>query len=255
MRLPTSEKLRLLCNRPLAILPGWAWSPHDDVERADLPVAELVAGVAVIPVRGVLSNGPSWWGCSYGGIRRAFLAALAADDVRAVVLDVDSPGGTVEGCFDLADLIYRARGTKPVHAILSESAYSAAYALASACDRIAVPRTGGTGSVGVIAMHADLSQMLGKAGVEVTVIRYGERKAEGNEFEPLSKGALTRMQADVDAMGELFVETVARNRGLKASAVRAQQAGTYLGAAGVTAGLADAVQAPDEAFGELLASL
>ena len=254
-----------LCNRPLALLPGWAWDPMDDEMGGVAPEgalsrdgrldAEVVDGVAVIPVRGVLFNGPACWGGTYGDIRRAFLAALDASDVQAIALLCDSPGGTVEGCFDLAELIYQARGTKPTHAILAESAYSAAYALASACDRILVPRTGGTGSVGVIAMHADLSGMLDAAGVKVTILRYGSRKAEGNPYEPLADGPLARMQADVDALGELFVDTVARNRGLKASAVRAQQAGTYLGAAGVEAGLADAVAAPDAAFRALLGTL
>lgn len=242
-----------LCNRPLALMPGWAWDPMDEDGRGiGLLQADVVDGVAIIPVRGVLFNGPSCWGGTYGDIRRAFLAALDANDVQAIALLCDSPGGTVEGCFDLAELIYQARGAKPTHAILAESAYSAAYALASACDRISVPRTGGTGSVGVIAMHADLSGMLDEAGIKVTIIRCGERKAEGVPFEPLSDAALGRMQADVDTLGELFVDTVARNRGLKASAVRAQQAGTFLGATGVEAGLADAVAAPDEAFRALL---
>lgn len=242
-----------LYNRPLALLPNWAWDPmHEDGSGFSDRAAELVDGVAIIPVQGVLFNGCSYWGSGYGDIRRAFLAALDASDVQAIALLCDSPGGTVEGCFDLAELIYQARGAKPTHAILAESAYSAAYALASACDRISVPRTGGTGSVGVIAMHADLSGMLDEAGVKVTIIRYGERKAEGGPYEPLSDAALARMQADVDTLGELFVDTVARNRGLKASAVRAQQAGTFLGAAGVEAGLADAVAAPDAAFRALL---
>jgi signal peptide peptidase SppA len=252
-----------LYNRPLALLPNWAWDFADDTaDGIARPAPEVIDGVAIIPVRGVLFNsgaaakrcsrGPSFWNATYGDIRRAFLAALDASDVQAIALLCDSPGGTVEGCFDLAELIYQARGAKPTHAILAESAYSAAYALASACDRISVPRTGGTGSVGVIAMHADLSGMLDEAGIKVTIIRYGERKAEGGPYEPLSDAALARMQADVDTLGELFVDTVARNRGLKASAVRAQQAGTFLGAAGVEAGLADAVAAPDAAFRALL---
>ncbi|TOL42864.1 serine peptidase, partial [Vibrio parahaemolyticus] len=70
-----------------------------------------------------------------------------------ICLDIDSPGGEVAGCFDLVDLIYELRGKKPIYAILSENAYSAAYAIASAADKIYVPRTGGVGSVGVIVIH------------------------------------------------------------------------------------------------------
>lgn len=233
----------------------------DDIgEPAQARAYEVVEGVAIIPVTGTLVQKlgtlrPYSGMTGYDGLRANLSMALADDAVRAVVLDIDSPGGEVAGCFDLADSIYKARGTKPIWSILTESAYSAAYALASACDRIVVPRTGGTGSVGVICMHVDMSKALGAAGVNVTLIHYGDRKADGADSKPLSDEALARYQSDVDAMGELFVKTVARNRGLSVKAVRATQATTFLGADGVEIGFADAVQAPDEAFRSLLAEL
>jgi signal peptide peptidase SppA len=228
--------------------------------RAEERPYEVVNGVALVPVTGTLVQKlgtlrPYSGMTGYDGIRLNLLAALDDPEVEAIALLIDSPGGEVAGCFDLADMVFRMRGEKPLWAILDESAYSAAYALASACDHITVPRTGGTGSVGVIGMHVDISQALGKAGLTVTVIRYGAFKAEGNEVEPLSKGALGRMQADIDTMGELFIETVARNRDLKASVVRGTQAGTFLGAAGVEIGFADAVRAPNAAMADLLRSL
>ena len=227
-----------------------------DVDRS----YEVVAGVAVIPIQGTLvhklGTAAPWCGMmGYDGIRANLLAALDDPKAKAIALDVDSPGGEVAGCFDLVDTLHRARGTKPVWAILSESAYSAAYAIASACDRVTVPRTGGAGSVGVVAMHADLSQSLAHDGVAVTFIQYGARKTDGNEYQPLSDPALQRFQAEIDRLGELFVATVARNRGLAANAVRDQQAATFHGSDAVSAGLADAVLAPDEAFGALLSAL
>ncbi|MDR3438959.1 S49 family peptidase [Telmatospirillum sp.] len=221
---------------------------------------EVVAGVAIIPVTGTLVQKlgtlrPYSGMTGYDGIRANISMALEDEAVRAIVLDIDSPGGEVAGCFDLVDAIYRARGEKPVWGILTESAYSAAYALASACDRIIVPRTGGTGSVGVICMHVDFSKALGEAGITVTLIHYGAHKADGNETQPLAKDALARFQADVDTMGELFVDTVARNRKLSAAKVRGTQATTFLGARGVEVGFADAVMAPDEAFRSLLTKL
>jgi signal peptide peptidase SppA len=233
----------------------------DDIgEPAQARAYEVVEGIAIIPVTGTLVQKlgtlrPYSGMTGYDGLRANLSMALADDAVRAVVLDIDSPGGEVAGCFDLADSIYKARGSKPIWSILTESAYSAAYALASACDRIVVPRTGGTGSVGVICMHVDMSKALGAAGVNVTLIHYGDRKADGADSKPLSDEALSRYQSDVDAMGELFVKTVARNRGLSVKTVRATQATTFLGAAGVEIGFADAVQAPDEAFRSLLAEL
>lgn len=221
---------------------------------------DLVGNIAVIPVHGTLVQKTGslrpWSGMTgYDGLRQAFLTALYDPKVAAIVLDVDSPGGEVSGCFDLVDTIYNARGEKPIWSILNESAYSAAYALASAADRVYVPRTGGTGSVGVICMHVDFSKALTSAGVEVTFITYGDRKADGHSEIALSAEALERFQSDIDTMGELFVETVARNRNIPASKVRATQAGTYLGADGVAVGLADVVAAPDAAFRALLSQL
>jgi signal peptide peptidase SppA len=221
---------------------------------------EIVAGIAVIPVQGTLvqklgTMRPYSGMTGYDGIRANLSMALEDKAVKAIVLDIDSPGGEVSGCFDLTDAIQRARGDKPMWSILTESAYSAAYAIASATDKIVVPRTGGTGSVGVICMHVDFSKALTAAGVAVTMIHYGDRKADGHSEIPLTKEALARFQADTDEMGELFVDTVARNRRLKASVVRGTQATTYLGANGVEIGFADAVMAPDEAFRSLLAEL
>lgn len=222
---------------------------------------DLVAGVAVIAIEGTLvqklgTMRPYSGMTGYDSIRAAFRNALNDDAVRAIVLDIDSPGGEVAGCFDLVDVIYSQRGTKPIWSILSENAYSAAYAIASAAEFVTVPRTGGTGSVGCIMLHADMSRAIDSAGVSVTLIKYGDRKADGSEFTPLSKEAFARAQRDINAMGELFVETVARNRGIKAAAVRATQAATFLGAENLDVGFADAVMAPeDQAFPALLNEL
>jgi signal peptide peptidase SppA len=221
---------------------------------------DIVHGVAMISIAGTLVHKASWMDSlcgmrGYDAIRRDFLTALGDPEVRAICLAIDSPGGEVSGCFDLVDLIYASRGDKPIWAILDDAAYSAAYAIASAADHITVPRTGGTGSVGVITMHVDVSKALDGAGVAVTIIHYGDRKADGNQFNPLSKEATERFQADVDSMGDLFVKTVARNRKLSTAKVRGTQATTYMGASGVDVGFADAEMAPDEAFRTLLAEL
>lgn len=219
-----------------------------------------VCGVAVIPVQGTLvqklGSLRPWSGMSgYDGIRQNLFMALDDPEVKAIVLDIDSPGGEVAGCFDLVDTIYGVRGNKPIWSILNESAYSAGYAIASAADRVVVPRTGGVGSIGVICAHVDLSKALTTAGVKVTFITYGDRKADGHSEIPLSEEALARFQADINTMGELFVETVARNRNISAATVRDTQAATFLGAEGVALGLADEVAAPDAAFRALIQSI
>ncbi|PLP96962.1 S49 family peptidase [Cupriavidus pauculus] len=229
-------------------------------EEPDYRHYDVVHGVAVIPISGTLVHKsgymrPTCGMTGYDGIRANLSMALEDQSVQAIMLDIDSGGGEVSGCFDLVDAIYGARGQKPIWSVLSESAYSAAYAIASAADKVVVPRTGGTGSVGVICAHVDFSKALAKDGIAVTMIHYGARKADGNEFNPLSEEALARYQADVDKMGELFVATVARNRKLSVAKVRGTEATTFLGVDGVEIGFADAVMAPDEAFRSLLAEL
>jgi signal peptide peptidase SppA len=200
-----------------------------------------------------------WWAWDaetvYSDISDQMTAALDDAEVRAIAMHINSPGGEVAGCFDLADQIYAMRGRKPIWAILDEYAYSAAYALASAADHITVPRTGGSGSIGVIALHVDITAALERFGIKVTTIQYGERKSDSYPTTPLSDAARARFQADIDAMGEMFVDLVARNRELGAGKVRSTEAGCFLGSAGVTQGLADEVLPPDEAFSSLLKSI
>lgn len=219
--------------------------------------AGVGGGIAVVPVQGVLTHDECcWWGMTgYGEIRAMVAEAVASADVRAIVLHIDSPGGTVAGCFDLVDALVALRGTKPIWAIVDEMAASAAYAIASAADRILVPRTGLVGSIGVVAMHTDVSAMLDQAGIKVTTVQYGARKTDSYPTTPLSDEARVRMQAEVDAMGELFVAIVATNRKLDPDRVRATEAATFLGPQGVELGLADQVASADDAFLSLLADL
>jgi signal peptide peptidase SppA len=218
--------------------------------QVDRRLYDVVDGVAVVPIQGILLHGDAcWWGeMSYSAITDCLVMALADPEVRAIALHVDSPGGEVAGCFDLADTIFAMRGLKPIVAIVDENAYSAAYALASAADQIFVPKTGGVGSIGVITMNVDVTKALEQFGMKVTTIQFGSHKSDSYPTTPLSDEARALMQTDIDALGEMFVSLVARNRGITPEAVRSTQAGTFLGEASVTAGLADAVMAADDAF-------
>lgn len=234
----------------------------DDVDSLDgAPVGyDVASGIAKIDVEGLLVNKLGtlrpWCGMTgYDGIRANLEMALADKQVEAIVFDVDSCGGEVAGCFDLADRIFEARAKKPIWAILTECAYSAAYALASSTSRVIVPRTGGTGSVGVIALHADCSGAYEKVGVAVNVIKYGAKKDDGAEFKPLSVGARQSIQADVDRMGAMFDALVSRNRGMASAKVKGFEAATFMGEEGVSVGLADAVMPWDKALQALEAAI
>jgi capsid assembly protease len=244
-------------NRQVAMEDDYGW---DEPGRADDTPYDVVAGVGIIPVQGTLvaklgTLRPYSGMTGYDGLRVNFLMAMNDPDVKAIVFDIDSPGGECAGMFDLCDLIYGARGEKPIQAILNEHAYSAAYAIACSADRIMVPRTGGTGSIGTIVLHTDLTKSLDQEGIKVTLIRYGARKMEGNPFEPLSDDARGRIQGDINLLGDMFVQLVSRNRGIPANAIRDLEAECFMGADGVSKGLADAVASPQEAFEALVASL
>jgi len=216
--------------------------------------------IAVIPIHGTLvrrtvgleaESGLT----SYAGLAAQLDAAVASAQVNAILLDIDSPGGESGGVFDLADRIRAAAAVKPVWAVANDMAFSAAYALASAANKVFVSRTGGVGSIGVIAMHVDQSAKDAKDGVRYTAVFAGERKNDLNPHEPISDEAHALLQAEVDRVYRLFVDTVARHRGLDAQAIEATEAGLFFGQDAVTAGLADAVGTFDDALSQLTESL
>ena len=239
------------------------------IDLVGLPSADLAAvsdrerqragyrvqdGTAIIGIYGPLLHRrmdmdfPSGGPMTYAEIKSALDTALNDDAVHSIVLDVDSPGGEVSGAFDLADYIYQARAAKPITAIANESAFSAGYLIASSAGRLVLPRTGAVGSVGVIATHAEFSRAEEAAGIKVTHIYAGDRKADFSSHQPLSDEAAGILQGMINDTYELFVDTVARNRGLKVQAVRDTQAGIFEGKKAVAIKLADEVAAADKAI-------
>ena len=216
--------------------------------------------IAVIPIHGTLvrrtvgleaESGLT----SYAGLAAQLDAALASPEVAAILLDIDSPGGESGGVFDLADRIRAASQIKPVWAVANDMAFSAAYALASAASKVFVSRTGGVGSIGVIAMHVDQSEKDVQDGVRYTAVFAGDRKNDLNPHEPISSEAHAFLKAEVNRIYGLFVETVARNRGIDPSTVRDTEAGLFFGQAAVAIGLADAIGTFDDALAQLLESV
>lgn len=210
-------------------------------------------GVAVIPIHGILINKMSWgssYATGYDYIRNLYNAAIGDPDVQAIVYDVNSPGGVGAGCGELAAEL-ATRG-KPSLAVVDSRAYSAAYWLASAADQIAVTPSGGTGSIGVVAMHVDYSAALEQEGIKVTFIHAGAEKVDGNPYEALSKRAQATIQRDVDHLYGLFVDGVASHRDLGADDVRATDARTYLPDEAKELGLTDSVATPAAALAQFL---
>lgn len=215
---------------------------------ADKPFA-FANGTAIIPIHGSLINrfGGYYFGyiTGYNFIRRQAAMAAMDEDVERIIFDVNSNGGQASGCFELSEEL--AKIEKPTMAVVDANCYSAAYALSSAMDQIAVTPSGGAGSIGVITMHVDVSKALEDFGVKITLITAGDHKADGNPFEALSDEVKADIQADIDQCYGQFVSLVAANRGLDEKAVRDTQARCYSAQDALAAGLIDLVATPAQA--------
>jgi len=212
-------------------------------------------GVAVLEVDGTLVNkngsvGPYCGMTGYDGLRTQVLAAIKDSGIRGIALYVESPGGEVAGCFDLANFVREASAIKPVWAICDGMSASAAYALSSACRRITSSASGLVGSIGVIVAHADFSRMLEKEGIDVTLIHAGAHKADGNPFHPLPAAVRKDIQAEIDSVWDQFAAVVAAGRRMTPASVKKLEARCFLADEARRAGLVDAVMAPDEALAE-----
>ena len=236
-------------------LPARASLFGDDLARRQArnggPPYALVDGIAVIEIAGTLVHRGAWIGqssglTSYEGITAQLEAALADPGVRGIALDIDSFGGEVAGAFDLADRIRAARAVKPVQAFVADHALSAGYALASQADRIVLSRTGAVGSIGVVAIHSDMSGALDQKGIAVTLIHAGARKVDANPYQPLPEAIRERIAGELEELRQLFAETVAEGRGRRLDTLQAlaTEAAVFRGEAAVFAGLADEVADP-----------
>ncbi len=234
------------------------WFDEDDWRATYRPYV-VRDGILQIPVKGVLLHNYPWqigsWVTGYTYIRKAVERGLGDANVKGIALIIDSPGGEVAGNFDLVDWMFEKRGTKPVRAYAMESAYSAAYSIASVADSITVSRTGGVGSIGVVTAHIDVSKLYEDIGYKITFIHFGKHKVDGNPYEPLAEDVKKRIQARIDELGQVFVSTVARNRGMDEQAVRDTEALTFTASQATSNGLADHIGTLDDSVAAFAAEL
>lgn len=212
-------------------------------------------GVAVIPLQGIITPKPSLLSMLFGGggglsgFTRQLNAAVADPDVSHILLNVDSPGGSVEMVPETAAAIRTAGQAKPIVAQANTQMASAAYWLASQAHEISVTPSGSVGSVGVYKLHQDLSGAHEMRGIKPTLISAGNHKVDGNPFEPISSDALDRAQQDVGDYYGMFVNDVARGRGVDNPGTGGEAFGggnVDIGKRAVKTGLADKVSTMDE---------
>ena len=261
----TDMLARRLAARPLALAPRalealLGETPAPQVAGPGWQMTE--GGIGHLPVLGPLVQRGDWltglFGItSYDEIAAAAEDAFAEPGTRAVLMEIDSPGGEVAGLFDLIDRLaaLKAETGKPFWAISREQALSASYAIAAVADRLLVTQTGEVGSVGVIAVHVDQSAQDQKNGQKYTLIHAGAKKVDGNLHLPLTQDARADIQADVDDLYARLVARVARARGMNPETIAATEAAIYRGQHAVAAGLADGIATLESMHAQLLAAL
>ena len=196
-----------------AILESYAHQLIGPEARVPQKAPALAAGQ--IGVFGVLGQSDSWADTDYSAVRATVRRALADPSVKTIDLVVDSPGGSVLGLPETADVIHKANRIKPVRAFVTGIAASAAYWLASQASTITLTPSGEVGSVGVLDLHADITKALDTSGVKITAVTAGEHKVERAPFTPLSDDAKAHMQEGVNAWYGDFLSAIRRGRGVR----------------------------------------
>jgi len=263
-------KILDILNSPWAILPERLneiqeiYFTHLRGEKIDLKLIEAQTGkelkreeqgyekhgmVAVIPIDGIIAKKMNLFmrisgGASTQMIERDFKEAMADPDIWAVIFNIDSPGGAVDGTQELAQTIYSNRGSKPIIAFTDGMIASAAYWIGSGADRVIISGdTVGMGSIGVVAQHVDYSKAYDQRGIRVTEITAGKYKRIASEYSPLSEEGRATIQAIVDDIYTAFVNDVAKHRNVSVDDVLGKMADgkLFIGKKAIDAGLADGV--------------
>ena len=225
--------LPLIRNKPWAILPEYLELMADtkcqaiDIEAVSRPRESRNVGnaVAVIPIAGIITQRSSILSDIFGGtglneLRAMMSKALNSSEVGTILLDVDSPGGSINGIHEMAEFIFQARKQKPIIAIANTTMGSAAFWIGAAASQVFITPSGMAGSIGVIAKHVDDSKQLENEGIVETVISAGKFKAAIVEGHPLEDEGRKEIQSQVDFFFDMFVKDVAKFRGATPAQVK-----------------------------------
>jgi len=226
-----------------------------DVDIDKMPSTFIMDGqIAIMQIEGTITPSADIFSRLFGGatidvMTRDFKALVGDDNVKAIVLDIDSPGGVVHGGFEFAELVYGARSLKPIIAISGTMMTSLAMLIASAAEDVFITSESViTGSIGTIANHVDISGLEKSLGIKTTPITAGKFKAIASAFAPLSVEGRADIQRQLDHVNDALVETIARFKGVSVDTVNSKMGDgkVFIGSQGIEAGLADGIIEPDE---------
>ena len=264
----------LVFNRPLMVTQDYAETIAVVLsDRLDLDVEGLqikseakdqreasttAKGIAVIPIIGSMSHRATGIEAmsgmtSYATLQKQFDAAFNDPNVGSILMDIDSPGGSVAGAFDFRDYLMSKKGTKPVYALARDAMCSAAYLIGATADKVYATQTARVGSIGVVAMHTDASGKMEKDGIKPTFISAGKFKTAGNPYEKLEGEKLKYLQDSVDESYDMFINAVADARGIDKKVIRDTEARVYGGKKAVEIGLADGIRTYESVLAEMSA--
>lgn len=220
---------------------------------------QVLNGVAIIPVHGVIAKRMNLFSRISGGASTQLIGldirdALTREDVTGILLDIDSPGGTVDGTQELARIVFEGRDQKPIIAYTDGMMASAAYWIGSAAKEIYISgELNPVGSIGVVAAHVDYSEYERQRGIKTTEVYAGKYKRIASNYKPLSDDGKTSIQDQVDYIYSVFVDQVATQRNATVDEVLANMADgkIFIGMQAVRAGLVDGVSTFDRAMERL----
>lgn len=203
---------------------------------------QVEGAIAVIPLLGAMTQRGGMSSAGTDAFGQAVKSSAGDTNIRAMVLEIDSPGGEVYGVENAATEVARAAKIKPVIVSVNSLTASAAYYVASQASEIMVTPGGELGSIGVYAAHEDWSRAMDEAGVIVTLVSAGEGKTDGHPFAPLSEEALADMTSTVNRCYGEFVAAVSKGRRVSEAKVRDKWKARVYGAQdAVEIGMADSI--------------
>lgn len=210
---------------------------------------DITNGVAILQIEGIIAKRMSMFmdisgGTSIQNMERDFIQAINDPEINAIILNIDSPGGTVDGIQGFASMIYQARGKKQIVAYTDGMMASAAYWIGSSADRVYIAGdTTQVGAIGVVAAHIDKSKAEEKIGIKTTEIVAGKYKRIASQYSPLTEEGRAYLQEQVDYFYSIFVDEIAKNRRVSPEKVAKEmsEGKVFFGKQAIDVGLADGV--------------
>lgn len=235
-----------------------AASAHPTIPATVNQPVEMVDGVAVLTLSGVLFRDPSILAMLFGSSTVEFAGQITSaaedSDVRAILVEIDSPGGEVRGVQAAARAVAMANQAKPVGVLASGTMASAAVWIGIQAGTVALAdQTTTAGSIGVVATHVDVSGAQERFGVKTTEVVAGSYKRIASSYAPLTSAGRAELQRQVDLLYGVFLDEVGAARGVTADQAHKQfgDGRTFFGQEAVAVGLVDRIATRQEMFSDL----